>query len=206
MATEDTTTGAVRTEQNPTGQQGAPATGNEPNGNASATQTQQSNDNGGSGDGGRTIDKLPKWAQEHIREIRQEAANYRTKAREYEEQQRQEQLSDDEKKVEQAVAEALSAEREKFTERIKRTEAQRALAEAKIINPQRSLRLIDLDKVTVEDDGTLKGLDEEIEALKNDYPNLIEGGNTNPEVHTQGNSTGTSTDMNDILRRMAGRA
>lgn len=200
MATENTPTTPVGTEQNPTGQQGAPTTSNEPVGNEPAPNP----GNDGGGDGGRTIDKLPKWAQDHIKEIRQEAASYRTKAKEIEERQRKEQLSEDERKIEEAVNEATTAQRTKFNEQLKRIEAQRALAEAKIINPQRSLRLIDLDKVTVDDEGNIKGLEEEIEALKEDYPNLVEGGNTNPDVRTEGNPPKT-TDMNEVLRRMAGR-
>lgn len=199
MADEATQTGTVGTEQNPASQQGAPATGNEP---VSNQQQTQQNDN----DGGRSIDGLPKWAQEHIRETRQEAAKYRTQLREAEEAKRKEQLPETEREKEEAVAAALADANEKFNERFKRSEALRALTAAKIVNPERTLRLLELENVTVEDDGTIKGLDREIETLKTDYPNLVQGANTNAEVHTEGKPTGKETNMNDVLRRMAGRA
>lgn len=197
---------ATETETNPATQTDSSGAQGEPNNPAPDPDATAQATGDGDGDGGRSIDKLPKWAQEHIRETRAEAAKYRTKAKEVEEAKRLEQLSEDDRRVEEAVTEALSAERQKFETRIVRTEAKRALAEAKIINPERSLRLLDLDNLTVEEDGTIKGLDKEIEALTADYPNLVQGANTNPEVNTTGDSTGRSTDMNDVLRKMAGRA
>lgn len=199
MADETAQTTPVGTEPKAQVQQGEPNS-NEPTFNAQAT------DDGDGGDGGRSIDRLPKWAQEHIRETRAEAAKYRTRAKEIEEAKRKEQLSEDERKIEEAVSANTQELTSKFEQRLINAEAKRALSEAKIINPQRSLRLLDLDNVSVDDDGNIKGLDKEIEQLTKDFPNLVQGANTNPEVTTTGDSTGRSTDMNEVLRRMAGRA
>lgn len=201
MATEATETAPVGTEPQAQVQQG------EPNNPDPAVNTTMQTDDGDGGDGGqRSIDKLPKWAQGLIKDTRAEAAKYRTRAKEIEEQKRLEQLSEDDRRIEEAVNAKTQELTSQFEQRLVTAEAQRALSEANIINPQRSLRLLDLDNVSVDDDGNIKGLDKEIEQLKEDFPNLVQGANTNPEVHTTGDSTGKSVDMNDVLRRMAGRA
>lgn len=75
------------------------------------------------------------------------------------------------KKSRQAVA----AERERADNRIKKAEARGALRGAGI-DPkrlERAVGLIDLDELDVDDDGNVDGLDEALDALRDEWPELF---------------------------------
>lgn len=56
-----------------------------------------------------------------------------------------------------------------------RAYAQGALSAAKIKgDPARAVKLLDMEELDLDDDGTVIGLDEQISQLKNDYPDLFE--------------------------------
>lgn len=200
MADEAPTTAPVGTETTGDGQQGGqdgvPVT-------EETQDTPKGGDDGGSGE--RSIEHLPKWAQDHIKELRSEAASWRTKLREQEEQQELSQMSEVERQVAEARKEAEQQALERARSQMTKVAARAKLAEEQIVNPSdRTLRLLDLDNVTVDEDGTVSGLDEAVEALKADYPTLKKGSTTNPDLGNR-QPTERPADMNDVIRKAAGR-
>lgn len=80
--------------------------------------------------------------------------------------------SDDE--VEAAKAEAEKAVEAKYKTRIVNSEAASMLKDMGLKGkPDRLLKLLDLDEIDVEDDG-VEGLEEQLDALKADFPDLFE--------------------------------
>lgn len=149
------------------------------------------------------MSKLPKWAQNYIGKLRNEAADHRVKAKNKAEEARREALSEQERAIEDAV----NAEREKllgeFESKIVRTQAEAALAQAKIVNPAKSIKLLDLDELKVNDEGEVEGLEAAVKQLKKDYPNLVESSRTDPNVGggDGDNAPKGKTNMDDVLRR-----
>lgn len=72
-------------------------------------------------------------------------------------------------------AEASRAATEKANERIVKAEARGALASAGVAKErvQRAVGLLDLKSIDVDDDGEVEGLDEAIDALKKEWPELF---------------------------------
>ena len=167
--------------------------------------SQGSTQNGGTnGSGG--VDSLPKWAQELIRETRSEAAGYRTKLREKESELEKAGLDDQQKAIKEAQDKAEAEANARANERIKLAEARSALAQARIVNPKdRTLNLLDLSKVDVDEEGNVSGLDQAVEALKSDYPNLVQGANTDPSIGNRPPENNKPS-MNDVIRQAAGRS
>lgn len=155
------------------------------------------------GSGG--VESLPKWAQEHIRELRGEAAGYRTQLRETQKEMERVNLDDNERAIEEAKDAARREAEESFNERLKQAEARSVLAQNRIVNPNdKTLQLLDLSSVEVDDTGRVSGLDKAVEALKKEYPSLIEGSNTNPNLGNEEPSP-QPVSMNDLIRQAAGR-
>lgn len=198
MATETTTTGKVGTD---TQVENEPGNENPDVPNPDASETSP-NSTGEGGDGGRggSIESLPKWAQEEIRKTREEAARRRVEAKEREEKARLEAMSE----AERAVEEARIAERVKFEEQLISLAARGALAEAGVENPARSVRLLNLDSVEIDDHGEIRGLDEAVQELISEFPVLVKKG-TNPGVGNQPPPPAVE-DMNTRIRRAFGRA
>lgn len=198
MADETTPTGQVGTDTQVTNE---PGNENPVVPNPDPTETPP-NPAGEGGDGGRggSIESLPKWAQEEIRKTREEAARRRVEAKEREEKARLEAMSE----TERAVEEARTAERVKFEEQLVSVAARGALAEAGVENPARSVRLLNLDSVEINDHGEIKGLDEAIQALVTEFPVLVKKG-TNPGVGNQPPPP-AAEDMNTRIRRAFGRS
>jgi len=167
-------------------------------------------DDGGTGQGveeggedSRSIDSLPKWAQKHIKELRDESAKYRTRAKEQEEAQRKAQLTEEERIREEAAEQARQEERTKANERLLSVQVRAKLAENGIVNPEKSARLLDHDNLSVDDDGEVTGLDEAVEQLKTEFPNLVQRPNTQPNIGNR-EAPAAPPSMNDLIRRRAG--
>lgn len=199
MGTEAETAGKVGAEAPADGQQG----------NEGQPPEQQDPQNtpqdGGGGDGERSIDHLPKWAQELIRDTRQEAAKYRTQLREKESELEKSGMDEQTRAIEEAKEEARQEALNQANERLKLAEARSVLAQNRIKNPNdRTLNLLNLDDVNVDEDGTVHGLDKAVEALKTDYPMLVENSQTNPDIGNKEPSQ-KQVSMNDVIRQAAGR-
>ncbi|MGW6912584.1 phage scaffolding protein [Kitasatospora sp. NPDC054939] len=75
---------------------------------------------------------------------------------------------------ERAIREAAEAVEERWKPRIINQAARAALAEAGVAgSPARLLKLLDLDALSVDDDGDVIGLDSEIDRLKEEYAELF---------------------------------
>jgi len=198
MGNEATETGKVGTQTQTEDQPG-----NE--GGSSVEKGSQGSTQAGGTESGRGLDGLPKWAQDLIRDTRSEAANYRTKLREKESELEKAGLDENQKAIKEAEEQATKQALSKANERIKMAEARSALAQAKIVNPKdQTLRLLDLSQVEVDDNGNVSGLDQAVEALKTDYPNLVEGATTNPSLGNRPPEE-NKPDMNQTIRAWAGR-
>ncbi len=82
--------------------------------------------------------------------------------------------TESEAKAREAREEAAAAAEKTWKPRYVGQAAKAALATAGLVgSPDRLLRLIDTDAVTIDEDGELSGLDEQIRALKKDYPELF---------------------------------
>lgn len=62
---------------------------------------------------------------------------------------------------------------ERWKGRVVKQAAKAALATAGAEKPERLLRLVDIDSLDVDDDGEVDGLDDEIDRLREDYPELF---------------------------------
>lgn len=103
------------------------------------------------------------FSADYVKELRRENAHYRTKAKEQEEA-AQKALKDAEETTTKAKADADS--------RIIRAELKAAALKAGMIDLD-GLKLADLSKVALKDDGTLEGADALMEGLKKDKPYLF---------------------------------
>lgn len=75
---------------------------------------------------------------------------------------------------EKALREAAEAAEKKWGPRIISSAARASLAEAGVTgSPDRLLKLLDMDAMSIDDDGDVIGLDTEIDRLKTDYPEFF---------------------------------
>jgi len=77
--------------------------------------------------------------------------------------------------VEKAVEAAKTEVESRYKPLIVRTAAKAALAEAGLIGkPDRLIKLLDMDELDIDDEGDVDGLEDQIKALKADYPDLFQ--------------------------------
>lgn len=74
---------------------------------------------------------------------------------------------------EKALREAREDGEKRFREPMKKAGVRAALAEAGFTQPDRLMKLIDWDSVTVDDGGELIGVEAEVDRVKSDYPELL---------------------------------
>jgi hypothetical protein len=74
---------------------------------------------------------------------------------------------------EKALREAREEGEKRFREPMKRAAVRAALAEAGFQNPDRLVKLIDWDAISVDDDGDAIGVEAEVDRVKSDYPELL---------------------------------
>lgn len=105
----------------------------------------------------------------------------RERARELEEQTRA-----NETDHEKALREAREEGERRFREPMKKAGVKAALIEAGFVGPDRLMRLIDWDAVSVEDDGTLTGVEPEMARLRSEFPEFLEQDKPKPKPRPTG--------------------
>lgn len=111
------------------------------------------------------------------------------------------QLQDDNKAAAERYQSDLKAQEKSF-------KIEGALRDAKAKNIKTVLPLIDTDKVSINDDGTLNGLSEQLDAVKKDNDYLFGGDDkTNPrvEIRTQFQDQGGHSQGDEMVDKIAAR-
>ncbi len=109
-------------------------------------------------------------AQEKLKKANGQAAAHRKEADEM----KRKGETEAEANARQAREEAETAASKAWKPRIVKQAARAALVEAGLTGaPDRLLKLVDVDQVEVDDEGEVTGLDDQIKALKKDYPELF---------------------------------
>jgi len=106
--------------------------------------------------------------------------------------------------TEKAAREQAEAAERKFKPLAVRSAAKAAFLEAGLqgVTPERVaklVRMLDLDSITVDDDGDVRGLDEQVKAVKADYPELFAAPDKRPPRVNASDRPGT----NGRLKRSA---
>jgi hypothetical protein len=78
------------------------------------------------------------------------------------------------KAITKAKAEAVEEAEKTWKPRLVKAHALAAFAAAGCKTPERAARLLDLDSITFDDDGNPEGLDDQVEELKTDMPELFD--------------------------------
>jgi hypothetical protein len=135
------------------------------------------------GDDDYTPPSKSEWAraQAALKKANDEAKTQRLRNRELEEKAR-----GDETEHEKALREAREEGEKRFREPMKKSGIRAALAEAGFTAPDRLMKLIDWDAITVDDDGELVGAEAEVDRVKADYPELLPQDKPKPKVRPTG--------------------
>ena len=111
-----------------------------------------------------------KAIRQALKKANAEAKKYRLEAKEL----KKKTASDDEKATMEAVEEATKEVESRYKGFLVAAEAKSALTEAGLASGHdRFLKMLDLDAIEVEEDGTIEGLDEQVAALKTDFPEVF---------------------------------
>jgi hypothetical protein len=123
------------------------------------------------------------WArtQAALKKANDDAKRHRLRNKELEEKAR-----GDETEHEKALREAREEGEKRFREPMKRAGVRAALAEAGFAAPDRLLKLIDWDAVSVDDEGDLLGVEAEVDRIKGDYPELLPQDKPKPKARPTG--------------------
>jgi hypothetical protein len=110
------------------------------------------------------------WArtQAALKKANDDAKRHRLRNKELEEKAR-----GDETEHEKALREAREEGEKRFREPMKRAGVRAALAEAGFTSPERMMKLVDWDAVSVDDEGELLGIEAEVDRVKGEYPELL---------------------------------
>lgn len=87
---------------------------------------------------------------------------------------------------EKALREAREEGEKKYREPMKKSGVRAALAEAGFTAPDRLMKLIDWDAITVDDDGDLIGAEAEVDRVKSEYPELLPQEKPKPKARPTG--------------------
>lgn len=123
------------------------------------------------------------WArtQAALKKANEDAKRHRLRNKELEEK-----VRGDETEHEKALREAREEGEKRFREPMKKAGVRAALAEAGFTVPDRLMKLIDWDAVSVDDDGDLIGVEAEVDRVKNDYPELLPQEKPKPKARPTG--------------------
>lgn len=123
------------------------------------------------GDDDYTPPSRSEWAraQAALKKANDEAKTQRLRNKELEEKAR-----GDETEHEKALREAREEGEKRFREPMKKSGMKAALVEAGFASPDRLMKLVDWDAVTVDDDGDLVGVEAEVDRVKVEYPELLQ--------------------------------
>ncbi|MFE1849861.1 hypothetical protein ACFYOF_06285 [Streptomyces sp. NPDC007148] len=87
---------------------------------------------------------------------------------------------------EKALREAREEGEKRFREPMKKSGVRAALAEAGFTAPDRLMKLIDWDAITVDDEGELIGAEAEVDRVKAEYPELLPQDKPKPKARPTG--------------------
>ncbi|MFB7244637.1 phage scaffolding protein [Streptomyces populi] len=123
------------------------------------------------------------WArtQAALKKANEDAKRHRLRNKELEDK-----VRGDETEHEKALREAREEGERRFREPMKKSGVRAALAEAGFTAPDRLMKLIDWDSITVDDDGELIGAEAEVNRVKADYPELLPQDKPKPKVRPTG--------------------
>jgi hypothetical protein len=123
------------------------------------------------------------WArtQAALKKANDDAKRHRLRNKELEDKAR-----GDETEHEKQLREAREEGEKRFREPMKKAGVRAALAEAGFATPDRLLKLIDWDAVSVDDEGDLIGVEAEVDRIKGDYPELLPQDKPKPKVRPTG--------------------
>jgi hypothetical protein len=123
------------------------------------------------------------WArtQAALKKANDDAKRHRLRNKELEEKAR-----GDETEHEKALREAREEGERRFREPMKKSGVRAALAEAGFTSPDRLMKLIDWDAISVDDDGDLLGVEAEVDRVKSDYPELLPQERPKPKARPTG--------------------
>jgi hypothetical protein len=123
------------------------------------------------------------WArtQAALKKANEDAKRHRLRNKELEDK-----VRGDETEHEKALREAREEGEKRFREPMKKSGVRAALAEAGFTAPDRLLKLIDWDAISVDDDGDLIGAEAEVDRVKADYPELLPQATPKPKARPTG--------------------
>jgi hypothetical protein len=123
------------------------------------------------------------WArtQAALKKANDDAKRHRLRNKELEDKAR-----GDETEHEKALREAREEGEKRFREPMKRSGMRAALAEAGFASPDRLMKLIDWDAVSVDDEGELLGVEAEVNRVKADYPEFLPQAAPKPKARPTG--------------------
>lgn len=123
------------------------------------------------------------WArtQAALKKANDDAKRHRLRNKELEDKAR-----GDETEHEKALREAREEGERRFREPMKRSGVRAALAEAGFASPDRLMKLIDWDAVSVDDEGELLGVEAEVDRVKAEYPEFLPQDKPKPKARPTG--------------------
>lgn len=135
------------------------------------------------GDDDYTAPSRSEWerTQAALRKANEDAKRHRLRNKELEDQGRANE-SDHEK----ALREAREEGEKRFREPMKRSGVKAALVEAGFTGPDRLLKLVDWDAVSVDDDGDLIGVESEMTRLTAEFPEFLQQDKPKPKARPTG--------------------
>lgn len=148
------------------------------------------------------VSELPAWAQNMVKDLRKEAATYRTKAQQFEDRDKSELTKA------QEAATAKEQEAHEWAGKFRTLLAENAVrdaAEAAGARKPRTIWRLIKDDLEVDEEGQVRNLDKALKAIKESDPELfrvVDGGADGGKGREAG--ANGATNMNDLLRRQAG--
>lgn len=108
-------------------------------------------------------------AQAALKKANDDAKRHRLRNRELEDKAR-----GDETEHEKALREAREEGEKRFREPMKRSGMKAALVEAGFASPDRLMKLVDWEALSVDDEGDLLGIQAEVDRMRSDYPEFVQ--------------------------------
>jgi len=178
----------------------------------------------GAESGGDVAEQVKMYDEKYVKQLRAEAAKYRSEKKEIENSSNQKLTDfqsnifkalglepDPNKNYEKQISEWKSKAQEaevKANNKLIQAEVKFVASSLGIINPDLAYKAMDMSEVKVKEDGTVTGVKEALEGLLKENPYLKGsikpiGGPSNPR--TQSVKESNSSKMNTMIRKMAGR-
>jgi DNA polymerase III gamma/tau subunit len=123
------------------------------------------------------------WArtQAALKKANDDAKRHRLRNKELEEKAR-----GDETEHEKALREAREEGEKRYREPMKRSGMKAALIEAGFASPDRLMKLVDWEALSVDDEGALLGVESEVDRMRSDYPEFVQQEKPKPKARPTG--------------------